>query len=263
MEEMKITSMQNPRVKAVVTLQQKSAERRRTGLFVVEGKRELEHCVRMGLEVKEVFVCREIAGEVEAQTNTLEVSKEVYEKMAYRGSTEGVMAVVKGQERKLEDLRLSQNPLIVVVERVEKPGNLGAILRSADAAGADAVVVCDALTDLWNPNLIRSSIGAVFTVPCVVCSSKECIAFLKARGIQILTAQLQDSELYYNTDMKCGTAIVMGTESTGLTEVWRKAADAHIRIPMLGRLDSLNVSVSAAVLLFEAVRQRGGSQGQG
>ena len=261
MEEMKITSMQNPRVKAVVTLQQKSAERRRTGLFVVEGKRELEHCVRMGLEVKEVCVGREIAGEVEAQTNTLEVSKEVYEKMAYRGSTEGVMAVVKSQERKLEDLRLSQNPLIVVVERVEKPGNLGAILRSADAAGADAVVVCDALTDLWNPNLIRSSIGAVFTVPCVVCSSEECIAFLKARGIQILTAQLQDSELYYNTDMKCGTAIVMGTESTGLTEVWRKAADAHIRIPMLGRLDSLNVSVSAAVLLFEAVRQRGGSQG--
>ena len=261
MEEMKITSMQNPRVKAVVTLQQKSAERRRTGLFVVEGKRELEHCVRMGLEVKEVFVCREIAGEGAAQTNTLEVSTEVYEKMAYRGSTEGVMAVVKSQERKLEDLRLSQNPLIVVVERVEKPGNLGAILRSADAAGADAVVVCDALTDLWNPNLIRSSIGAVFTVPCVVCSSEECIAFLKARGIQILTAQLQDSELYYNTDMKCGTAIVMGTESTGLTEVWRKAADAHIRIPMLGRLDSLNVSVSAAVLLFEAVRQRGGSQG--
>jgi TrmH family RNA methyltransferase len=120
----------------------------------------------------------------------------------------------------------------------------------------DAVVVCDALTDLWNPNLIRSSIGAVFTVPTVVCGSEECIAFLKKHHIQILTAQLQDSELYYDTDMKRGTAIVMGTESTGLTEVWRQAADAHIRIPMLGQLDSLNVSVSAAVLLFEAVRQR-------
>jgi tRNA(Leu) C34 or U34 (ribose-2'-O)-methylase TrmL len=152
--------------------------------------------------------------------------------------------------------QLSENPLIVVVERVEKPGNLGAILRSADAAGADAVVVCDALTDLWNPNLIRSSIGAVFTVPCVVCSSEECIAYLKEHGIQILTAQLQDSRLYYDTDMRCGTAIVMGTEATGLTEVWRQAADAHIRIPMLGQLDSLNVSVSAAILLFEAVRQR-------
>ncbi len=265
MKDLLITSVQNPRVKAVVALQQKSAERRRTGLFVVEGRRELEHCVEMGLEVKEVYVCPEIAAPENPEqrsdpaypaSNMWEVTKAVYEKMAYRGSTEGVMAVVKSQERRLEDLELSENPLIVVVERVEKPGNLGAILRSADAAGVDAVVVCDALTDLWNPNLIRSSIGAVFTVPTVVCGSEECIAFLKEHHIQILTAQLQDSELYYQTDMQRGTAIVMGTESTGLTEVWRQAADAHIRIPMLGQLDSLNVSVSAAVLLFEAVRQR-------
>ena len=250
--------MQNPRVKAVVALQQKSAERRRTGLFVVEGRREVEHCVEVGMEVVELFVCEEMGawngGEVAAKMTV--VTKDVYEKMAYRGGTEGVVAVVRSRERRLEELELGENPLIVVVERVEKPGNLGAILRSADAAGADAVIVCDALTDLYNPNLIRSSIGAVFTVPCVVCESEECIRFLKEHGIQILTAQLQDSSLYYDTDMKRGTAIVMGTESTGLTEVWRKAADAHIRIPMLGRLDSLNVSVSAAVLLFEAVRQR-------
>ena len=270
---MVITSVQNPRVKTVVALQQKSAERRRTGLFVVEGRREVEHCVEMGLEVMEVFVCEEMGGwscddvaanktEVTSGTQGLrvtEVTRGVYEKMAYRGGTEGVMAVVKSKERRLEELDLSENPLIVVVERVEKPGNLGAILRSADAAGADAVVVCDPLTDLWNPNLIRSSIGAVFTVPCVACGSEECIEFLKAHGIQILTAQLQDSELYYDTDMRRGTAIVMGTEATGLTEVWRQAADAHIRIPMLGRLDSLNVSVSAAILLYEAVRQRGGT----
>ena len=268
MKGMEITSVQNPRVKAVVALQQKSAERRRTGLFVVEGRRELEHCVEMGMEVKEVFVCEEIAGETEergyegiaAHGMVTEVTRNVYEKMAYRGGTEGMMAVVKSEEKRLEDLELRKNPLIVVVERVEKPGNLGAILRSADAAGVDAVVVCDPLTDLWNPNLIRSSIGAVFTVPCVACGSEECIKFLKAHGIQILTAQLQDSELYYDTDMRCGTAIVMGTEATGLTEVWRKAADAHIRIPMLGRLDSLNVSVSAAILLYEAVRQREGTQ---
>lgn len=273
MNDMVITSVQNPRVKTVVALQQKSAERRRTGLFVVEGRREVEHCVEMGLEVMEVFVCEEMGGwscddvaanktEVTSGTQGLrvtEVTRGVYEKMAYRGGTEGVMAVVKSKERRLEELDLSENPLIVVVERVEKPGNLGAILRSADAAGADAVVVCDPLTDLWNPNLIRSSIGAVFTVPCVVCGSEECIQFLKAHGIQILTAQLQDSELYYDTDMRRGTAIVMGTEATGLTEVWRQAADAHIRIPMLGRLDSLNVSVSAAILLYEAVRQRGGT----
>ncbi len=257
MNEIVISSVQNPRVKAVLLLQQKSAERKRTGLFVVEGRRELAHCIEMGLEIKEVYVCREIAKTTERWNNMWEVTRDVYEKMAYRGSTEGIVAVVKSQERRLDDLRLSRNPLIVVVERVEKPGNLGAILRSADAAGADAVIVCDALTDLWNPNLIRSSIGAVFTVPCVVCESNECIAFLKERGIQILTAQLQDSRLYYDTDMRCGTAIVMGTESTGLTEVWRQEADAHIRIPMLGRLDSLNVSVSAAILLYEAVRQRG------
>lgn len=289
---MVITSVQNPRVKAVVALQQKSAERRRTGLFVVEGRREVEHCVEMGLEVVEVFVCEEMGGwncdqvaanrteemkktegmkEAEGMKETkkaegmrgvkvTEVTRGVYEKMAYRGGTEGVMAVVKSKERRLDELDLNENPLIVVVERVEKPGNLGAILRSADAAGADAVVVCDPLTDLWNPNLIRSSIGAVFTVPCMTCGSEECIEFLKAHGIQILTAQLQDSELYYDTDMRRGTAIVMGTEATGLTDVWREAADAHIRIPMLGRLDSLNVSVSAAILLYEAVRQRGGTQ---
>lgn len=259
-----IKSGQNPRVKEVVTLQQKSAERKRTGLFVVEGARELMHCMEAGLEVKEVYVCPEIAGEetvdevwrLTGETERVEVTPEVYEKMAYRGSTEGVIAVVKARNVGLLDLQLSAEPLLVVVERVEKPGNLGAILRSADAAGADAVVVCDALTDLYNPNLIRSAIGAVFTVPCVVCSSEECIAFLKERGIQILTAQLQDSQLYYDSDMRRGTAIVMGTESTGLTPMWRKAADAHIRIPMLGRLDSLNVSVSTAILLFEAVRQR-------
>ncbi len=257
-ENRMISSVHNPRVKALVALQQKSAERKRTGLFVVEGRRELTHCVEAGLEVKEVFVCEEMEawnyGEIKADTTM--VTRSVYEKMAYRGGTEGVIAIVKSQERRLEDLKLSENPLIVVVERVEKPGNLGAILRSADAARADAVVVCDALTDLYNPNLIRSSIGAVFTVPCVVCESEECIEFLKEHEIQILTAQLQDSHLYYDTEMKRGTAIVMGTESTGLTEVWRQAADAHIRIPMRGKLDSLNVSVSAAVLLFEAVRQR-------
>ena len=184
----------------------------------------------------------------------------VYEKMAYRGSTEGMLAVVHSRPATLDGLTLSEHPLIVVLERVEKPGNLGAVLRSADAAQADAVIVCDPLTDLYNPNLIRSSIGAIFSVPCVACTSEACISFLKAHGIRILTAQLQDSHLYYDTDMCQGTAIVMGTESTGLTDTWRQAADAHIRIPMLGRLDSLNVSVSAAILLFEAVRQRGYSK---
>ena len=187
-----------------------------------------------------------------------EVSKEVYERIAYRGSTEGVIAEVFTRNLSLEDIRLPDNPLITVLESVEKPGNLGAVLRSADAAGADALLICDPLTDIYNPNVIRASIGAVFTVPTVACSSDEAIAWLKAKGIQILTAQLQDSSLYYDRDLTLPTALVMGTESTGLSDRWREAADAHIRIPMLGSLDSLNVSVSAAILLFEAVRQRQG-----
>ncbi len=143
-----------------------------------------------------------------------------------------------------------------MLESVEKPGNLGAVLRSADAADADAVIVCDPLTDLYNPNLIRASLGAIFTRQVAAATSEEAIAWLRSHHIQILTAQLQDSSLYYDTDMTGPTAIVMGTESTGLTDIWRKAADARIRIPMLGRLDSLNVSASAAILLFEALRQR-------
>ena len=263
-----ITSLQNPKIKQLLLLQQKSSERRKTGLFVVEGQQELQHCVDAGYEVDTVFWCPELYPAVlcpavlppdscaAAAGRCFRVSADVYAKVAYRGTTEGVIAEVRTKNLRLVDLQLGDSPLIVVLERVEKPGNLGAILRSADASGVDAVVVCDPLTDLYNPNLIRSSVGAAFTVPCVACSSEDCIAFLKQRGIKILTAQLQDSHLYYDTDMTCGTAIVMGTEHDGLTDQWRQAADAHIRIPMLGRIDSLNVSVSAAILMFEAVRQR-------
>jgi len=270
-ENLLITSTKNPKIKYLLELQQKSSERRKSGLFVVEGRRELEHCIAAGYEVESLFVSEEIRVKSEELATTLDscmssiavrnfslftLHPSLYEKVAYRGSTEGVMAIMKAKEHRLQDLRLRENPLIVVLESVEKPGNLGAVLRSADAAQADAVIVCDPLTDLYNPNLIRSSIGAIFTVPTVACTSEECICFFKEHNIQILTAQLQDSRLYYDTPMTRGTAIVMGTESTGLTDQWRLAADAHIRIPMLGRLDSLNVSVSAAILLFEAVRQR-------
>ena len=256
MEEFIITSVQNARIKHIVALQQKSSLRREEGLFVVEGQREIEHCIACGYEVKELFVVDSLnyTGDLPATI----VTSQVYEKMAYRESTEGIIAVVKCKEHRLKDLQLPKEPLIVVLESVEKPGNLGAILRTAEAAGVDAVIVCDPLTDLYNPNLIRASIGGVFNVPTVVCTSEACIAFLKERQIRILTAQLQDSYEYYDYDMRSATAIVMGTESTGLTDIWRKAADAHIRIPMLGRLDSLNVSVSAAILMYEAVRQRNG-----
>ena len=270
-----ITSAQNPKIKNLLSLQEKSRTRREQGLFVVEGRRELEHCLEAGFSVHTVFVCPALAGgdsfaalgmteschseEAEGRRrnlNVVEIPEALYRKVAYRESTEGIIAEVEVRERRLEELQLSERPLVVVLESVEKPGNLGAVLRSADAARADAVIVCDPLTDLWNPNLIRASLGGIFTVPTVCATSEETIAWLKAHGIRILTAQLQDSSWYYDTDMTGGTALVMGTESTGLTDVWRAVADAHIRIPMLGRLDSLNVSVSAAILLFEAVRQR-------
>ena len=289
-----ITSAQNPKIKNLLLLQEKSKARKEQGLFVVEGRRELEHCREAASTIRTLFVCPEIFGDIDSAENyflcsspknqfpaesqsvlrypthseapvisseveksqVIEIPEALYRKVAYRESTEGIMAEVEYKSLSLKDLKLPENPLVMVLESVEKPGNLGAVLRSADAAGVDAVIFCDPLTDLYNPNLIRASIGAIFTVPTVAASSEETIAFLQERGIQILTAQLQDSSLYYDIDMRRGTALVMGTEATGLTDLWRKAASANIRIPMLGRLDSLNVSVSAAILLFEAVRQR-------
>lgn len=265
-----ITSAQNAKIKELLALQEKSKERRKTGLFVVEGRREIIHCVESGYKPHTFFICRDIITEKEFDSileaveenfcgmmcQIIEIPQHLYDKVAYRGGTEGVIAEMHCKEMSLDSLKLKENPLVVVLESVEKPGNLGAVLRSADASGVDAVIVCDPLTDMYNPNLIRSSIGAIFTVPVATATSEEAIAWLKNNGIKIYTAQLQDSEWYYDTDMKGGTAIVMGTEATGLTGVWRKAADAHIKIPMLGKLDSLNVSVSAAILMFEAVRQR-------
>ena len=263
-----ITSAQNPKIKALLQLQQKSSCRREQQLFIVEGRRELMHCLSRGYQADTLFVCPEILKAEQEYDNLLavmpsckciHVSPNVYDRIAYRGGTEGVVATIRMKRHGLDTLPHTADghaPLYVVLESVEKPGNLGAILRSADAAGVDAVIVCDPLTDLYNPNLIRSSIGAIFTVPVATGTSEETIKWLKDKGIKIYTAQLQDSEWYYDTDMKGGTAIVMGTEATGLTDAWRKAADAHIKIPMLGRLDSLNVSVSAAILMFEAVRPR-------
>lgn len=282
-----VTSAQNPKIRTLLALQEKSRLRREQGLFVVEGRRELGHCLDAGFIPDTLFVCREIISDTDlddiigkaedvmhkvqdpdltgnatapdrnvSDLQIIEIPAALYDKVAYRGGTEGIIAEMKCRELSLSDLNFGEKPLIAVLESVEKPGNLGAVLRSADAAGADAVIICDPLTDLYNPNLIRASIGAVFSTQVVTATSEEAITWLKQNGIRILTAQLQDSQWYYDSDMCGATAIVMGTEATGLTPVWREAADAHIKIPMLGRLDSLNVSVSAAILLYEAVRQR-------
>ncbi len=252
-----ITSSANPKFKRLIALLQKSSERRESALFTVEGVREISHCIEAGYKPDCIFFRPDIVSEETLpQCKHFALSAGLYAKAAYREGTEGAIGVFQAIEHPLSSLHLKDNPLIAVLESVEKPGNLGAVLRTCDAAGADALIICDPRTDLYNPNLIRASIGAVFTVPTAVCTTAQAITFLKSKGIRILTAQLQDSSLYYDCPMTKGTAIVMGTEATGLSDKWRQAADAHIRIPMLGKLDSLNVSVSAAILLYEAVRQR-------
>lgn len=260
-----ITSAQNPKIKMLLALGEKSRTRRENALFIVEGRLEVKHCIEAGYHVKALFVCRDIisARELEEIASLCcdrcaiyEVPQAVYEKIAYRSGTEGVVAEVEMMDKTLKDVRLRENPLVVVLESVEKPGNLGAVLRTADAADADAVIICDPLTDLYNPNLIRASLGAIFTRQVVAATSGETLKWLNDNGIKIYTAQLQDSSWYYDTDMRCGTALVMGTEHEGLSTFWRMHADAHVKIPMLGQMDSLNVSVSSAILMFEAVRQR-------
>lgn len=257
-----ITSTANAKVKHLVALSEKSSLRKSEGVFVLEGAREVERAIAAGYQPRAIYVCPDIFNnESKSSPNVpavpvFEVSKPVYEKIAYRGSTEGVVAEMYIKDRALDELQLGPNPLVVVLEGVEKPGNLGAVLRSADAVGIDALILADSRVDLYNPNVLRASTGAVFSVPTIACTSAQAIDFLKDKGINIYTAQLQDSELYYDTDFRGPSAIVFGTEATGLTNQWRLAATSHIRIPMNGISDSLNVSVSAAVLMYEALRQR-------
>lgn len=272
MKIQEITSAQNPKIKETVALMEKSKERRAQKLFVVEGIREVAACIRNGYTIKSIFFNSQIVTPQQIEnlfpdnpslnlnsTQLFSLSPAAYSKIAYRENTEGIVAVVEEKRLQLQEVKFGRqwkHPLVLVVESVEKPGNLGALLRTADACGIDAVLVCDPLTDLYNPNLIRSSLGGIFTNQVVACSNEEALEWLKHNNINIFTAQLQDSEWYYDTNMAAPTAIVMGTESTGLTNFWREASNAKIKIPMLGELDSLNVSVSAAVLCYEAVRQR-------
>lgn len=266
-----ITSLQNPKIKDAAALRSRSDLRREKGLFVVEGKRELQRCIEGGYRLVSLFYCNTIINAEELSSmladaslftfaenfKIFEVSDKVYEKIACREGTEGFLAIVQsGGGKKPDDLQLPENPLIVVLESVEKPGNLGAVLRSADAAGVDAVIICDPLTDIFNPNLIRASIGCVFTQNIIVTTSREAINWLKKNRIGIFTAQLQDSVDYYDSDLSGAAALVFGSEADGLSDLWRSASDRKIKIPMLGKADSLNVSVSAAILCYEALRQR-------
>jgi TrmH family RNA methyltransferase len=257
-----ITSIQNPFIKSLVLLQEKSKARKQSGIFLIEGKREIEIAMKGGYEVETILFLPELISVVEARklsksAELIEISKEVYQKLAYRDTTEGILALAKTKSLQLSDLKLSENPLILVAEAPEKPGNIGAMLRTADAANLDAVIIANPKSDLYNPNIVRSSVGCLFTNQIATGTTDEIITFLKERKIAIYCATLQNSTSYHTQDYTTPTALVVGTEATGLTEEWRKAATQNIIIPMQGEIDSMNVSVAAAILIFEAKRQRG------
>ena len=258
-----ISSLQNPFIKQLVQLKEKSKLRKQTGLFIIEGKREVSLAIKGNYTLETLYYYADLFSASEAAAleaygiDIIEISKPVYEKVAHRETTEGVIAVAKAKDLSLENLKLSsENPLILVAESPEKPGNIGALLRTADAANIDAVIIVNPLTDFYNPNIIRSSVGGVFTVPLATGSTKEVIAYLKRNNISIYSAILQESVPYDTIDFRTPSALVIGTESTGLTEEWRNDSTAKIRIPMEGILDSMNLSVAAGILIFEAKRQR-------
>jgi len=260
MNEIKsIASLQNPLIKKLVRLKEKSRERKQLGEFVIEGQQEITLARNAGYELIEVILCPEIADSWVAKkfnVPTTHVTKELYEKIAYRGSTEGVLAIAKAQDHALTTLVLDKNPLILVAEAPEKPGNIGALLRTADAAKLDAVIIANPKTDLYNPNIIRSSVGCVFTSPIATATTQEIINFLHDHQIKIYCAALTASRIYSTVNYTEPSAIVVGTEATGLSDAWLANSDQNIIIPMQGQVDSLNVSVSAAILIFEAKRQR-------
>jgi len=259
-----ISSLQNPLVKKVLLLQEKSKERKKNGLFIIEGKREIELAIKGNYQIETLLFCSDIISENEINNlisvndfELIEISYDVFKKIAYRTSTEGVIAIAEAKSLSLNNLKLkTRNPLILVAEAPEKPGNIGAILRTADAANLDAVIIANPKTDLYNPNIIRSSVGCVFTNTIATGSTSEIITFLKENNIAIYSAILQESVPYQTCDFKESSAIVVGTESTGLSQEWRDESKQNIHIPMQGEIDSMNVSVAAGILIFEAKRQR-------
>jgi len=263
----KITSLQNPRVKTLVKLRDRR-ERDDAGLFLVEGYREVRRALEKGVRLQELYFCPEwFLGENEpalidqarqAGAQLFELSKDAFAKVAYRERPDGLLAVAPQWKHALAGLKLSPHPFLLVVEAIEKPGNLGTILRSADAAGCDAVIVCDPVTDIFNPNVVRASTGVLFSVPVVVADSVSVHAFLRERGIRIVATTPDTPELYSKADLRGALAIVMGSEQYGLSEFWLKESNLLVRIPMAGQADSLNVAMATIITLFEAVRQRNG-----
>ena len=266
----KISSLQNPRVKRLVRLRDRGP-RDEMGVFLVEGFRAISRAMERGVPLTEVYFCRDwflggnedalVARASEAGAEVVELGRDAFAKVAYRDRPEGLLAVVAQWRHEPGDLKLGEQPFLLVVEAIEKPGNLGTLLRGADAAGVDAVIVCDPVTDLFNPNVVRSSTGVLFSMPVALGTTAEVTGFLRQRGIRSVATTPRGSCLHTEADLRGPLALVMGSEQFGLSEKWLAAADVQVRIPMAGQADSLNVAMAAIVTLFEAVRQRSPSPG--
>ena len=256
---MQIESLQNQKIKNLLKLQEKSRERKNQGLFIVEGTQENELAIKGGYEAVEIYICEDIyeSNIKFGNPRRFEITRAIFEKLAYRKSTGGIIGVYKTKASKLEYVNLPENPLVVVLEAVEKPGNLGAVLRTGDGAKVDAVIVCDETVDFFNPNVIRSSVGTLFTNQIASASKEEVLAYLQERNVQVISTFLRDETIsLYEANFTSGSAIILGTEATGLSDFWADNSEALIKIPMLGFVDSLNVSNAAAICVYEAVRQR-------
>lgn len=263
-----LTSPANPAVKAAMALRDRRA-RDREGLTLVDGARELRRALEAGAIVTDAFVCEPIVAGVDAKAvldrlraagaRVHAVSEALFGKLAFGDRLEGLVGVARIPSLDLDGLELPDDPLVVVLEGVEKPGNVGAVLRSADGAGADALIAADPRTDLFNPNVIRASAGTAFAVPIAAASSDATVAWLGDRGLRVVAARVDAERLYTDADLTGPLAIALGAEADGLTGAWSDPAVEAVRLPMLGVADSLNVSVSAAILLYEARRQRSGT----
>ena len=255
---MDITSLQNPRVKHIVKLREDKRQRQKDGLLLVEGFDEIQLAISAGHRPQTLLTAPEVASRQTTVSSPefFTVSRPVFEKMSYRDNPDGWLAVFPIPNTSLSNLNLGETPLVIVAESIEKPGNLGAMLRTADAAGVDAFLVCDPRVDVWNPNVIRASRGTIFSVHVVECDNESALAWLKTHEINILAATPSAEFMYSDVNMTGPTAIAVGTEDQGLTDFWMNNADVKVKIPMLGKVNSLNVSVSTALIAYEAVRQR-------
>ena len=255
---MDITSLQNPRVKYIVKLRDDKKQRLQDDVLLVEGYDEIQLALSAGHKPQTLLSSPELAThEISGlATETLTVTRAVFEKMSYRDNPDGWLAIFPVLHTSFDDLKLSDLPLVVIAESIEKPGNLGAILRTADAAHVDAILLCDPRVDVWNPNVVRASRGAVFSVPVVECDNASALKWLKSRKMRVLAATPAADELYSNVNLREPVAIAVGTEDEGLTDFWLSNADVKVKIPMMGKVNSLNVSVSTALIVYEVVRQR-------